>query len=102
MDANEDHRAKMDRLRRWEAEQRQAQETQASQRAAAQRNRTKTAWTRWASRFGVALMGLGLVVGVVHMARHLADNPRGLEDLAVGYPTGAALLVIGLVLVGVR
>lgn len=102
MDANEDHRAKMERLRRWEAEQRQAQETQALQREAAQRKRGSATRRAWISRSGVVLMVLSVVLASVHMMRHLAASPRGLEDLAIGYPTAGALLVVGLILLGVR
>jgi hypothetical protein len=102
VDANEDHRARIERLRRWEAEQRRAQETQALQREAAQRKRQQTARKAWTSRVGMVLMGLGLVVGSVHLIRHLIANPRSLEDLAVGYPTAGGLLILGLILLGTR
>ena len=100
MDDNEDHRAKMDRLRRWEAEQRRAQETQALQRAAAARKRRAGRRGRVFRRSGLVLIGLGVLVGLVHMGRHLAYNPRGLEDLTAGYPAAAVLVVLGLLLIG--
>ena len=100
MDENEDRRAKMDRLRRWEAEQRQAQETQALQRAAAQRKGRSTARRVVVSRLGMVLVGLGVLVGLTHMLRHLAYSPQGVEDITAGYPAAAVLVVLGLVLLG--
>ena len=102
MDGNEDHRAKMERLRRWEAEQRQAQETQALQRQAAERKRRQANRSVLVSRFGMVLIGLGVIVGLIHMLRHLAANPRGLEDITAGYPTAGAIVVLGLILLGTR
>ena len=102
MDENEDHRAKMDRLRRWEADQRQAQETQALQRAAAQRKGQSVARRVLISRLGTVLIGLGVLVGLTHMLRHLAYNPRGVEDITAGYPAAAVLVVLGLLMVGMR
>lgn len=102
MDQNEEHRAAMDRLRRWEAEQREAQRTQALQRAAAERKRRALAKPAWVSRLGPVLIGLGTIVGAVHVIRHLIAQPRGIEDLAVGYPTAAALALVGLIMLGTR
>jgi len=99
---NEDHRAKMDRLRRWEADQRRAEETQALQRAAAARKRTRFSGNVWVSRAGVVLMVLGGGVALVHMLRHLAASPRGLEDITAGYPAAAVVFVLGLIMVGTR
>lgn len=100
MDDNEDHRAKMDRLRRWEADQKRAQETQALQRAAAARKRPSGRRRDVIRRLGSVVIGLGVLMGLVHMARHLAYNPRGLEDITAGYPAAAALVVFGLVMLG--
>lgn len=100
MDENEDRRAKMERLRRWEADQRRARETQALQRAAAERKRRQASKRLLVSRFGMVLIGLGMLVGLIHMLRHLARNPRGLEDITAGYPMAAVLIVLGLVLLG--
>ena len=102
MDENEDHRAKMDRLRRWEAEQRQAQETQALQRAAAQRKGRSAARRVLVGRLGMVVIGLGVLVGLTHMLRHLAYSPRGVEDITAGYPAAAVLVVLGLVMLGTR
>ena len=102
MDENEDHRAKMERLRRWEADQRRAQETQALQRQAAQRKRAQVMRKVWVSRLGGVLAAMGGVVALVHVVRHLGGSPRGLEDLAVGYPTAGGLILLGLVMLGVR
>jgi hypothetical protein len=99
VDANEDHRARIERLRRWEAEQHRARATQNDQQEAAKR-RHQARRRDWLVRLGGALMIIGVVVGLVHMLRHLAANPGAGEDLAVGYPTAAVLLVIGLVLLG--
>ena len=100
MDDNEDHRAKMDRLRRWEADQKRAQGTQALQRAAAARKRLSGRRRDAIRRLGSVVIGLGVLMGLVHMARHLAYNPRGLEDITAGYPAAAALVVLGLVMLG--
>lgn len=100
MDENEDHRAKMDRLRRWEADQRRAQETQALQREAAGRKRTRGRRSALLSRLGMVLMGAGVIVGLIHMLRHLAYSPGGVEDITAGYPAAAVLLVLGLILLG--
>lgn len=102
MDGNEDHRAKMERLRRWEAEQRQAAETQALQRAAAERKRRQMRGRTVLSRVGAGLMVAAPVIALVHMLRHLGANPGAVEDLAFGYPTAGGLFVLGLILLGVR
>lgn len=102
MDENEDHRAKMERLRRWEADQRRAQETQALQRAAADRKRRQGSRRQFVSRLGVVLMVLGGLVALVHMFRHLVGSPGALEDITAGYPAAGVLAVLGLLLLGTR
>jgi hypothetical protein len=69
VDENEDHRTKMERLRRWEADQRRPQETQALQRAAADRKRRQGSRRLLVSRLGVVLMVLGGLVGLIHTCR---------------------------------
>jgi len=102
VDGNDDHRAKMERLRRWEADQRRAQQTQGLQREAAQRKRRKAHRGLIVGRIGTVLIAAGVLVALTHMLRHLAYNPRGLEDVTAGYPAAAALVVVGLIMLGRR
>jgi len=97
--SNEDRRARMDRLRRWEADQRRARSTQHDQTEAAERRRRARRGIVLV-RIGVVVMVLAVLLAAVHMFRHLGANPGALEDLTVGYPAAGGLFVIGLLLWG--
>ncbi|UKA68411.1 hypothetical protein LFT44_08525 [Arthrobacter sp. FW306-05-C] len=54
-------------------------------------------------RIGQVLMGLGALVAIAHWIAHLAPTgpgPSPMEDIFIGYPTGALLLLIGAVIAG--
>ncbi|MCQ9164164.1 hypothetical protein [Arthrobacter sp. STN4] len=53
-------------------------------------------------RIGQAIMVLGLLVGISHWIAHFAvpGGPPGIQDLLIGYPTAAAVLIVGAVLAG--
>ncbi|KDE97137.1 conserved hypothetical protein [uncultured Mycobacterium sp.] len=50
---------------------------------------------------GWALVGIGAVMAVVHMITHLGRlRIIGLQDLLLGYPMAALLILVGFFLVG--
>jgi hypothetical protein len=50
---------------------------------------------------GWALVGIGAVMAVVHMITHLGRlQIIGMQDLLLGYPMAAVLILAGFVLVG--
>ncbi|HEX2864578.1 MAG TPA: hypothetical protein VHN99_08405 [Deinococcales bacterium] len=53
-------------------------------------------------RTGQALMVLGGLVAAAHWIAHLQPppGPSALEDILIGYPTGALLVLVGAVLAG--
>lgn len=55
-------------------------------------------------RLGQALMISGAIVAITHWLAHLEafgpGQPPGWLDLAAGYPTGGAILLIGAMLAG--
>lgn len=68
----------------------------------AKRDEPARAWTRHRRivRAGQALMALGALIVVVHLVAHLTSSPSGWTDLTIGYPTGAGLGLLGVVLAG--
>ncbi|RAX16276.1 hypothetical protein DC347_13260 [Pseudarthrobacter sp. AG30] len=54
-------------------------------------------------RTGQVLMALGALVAIAHWVAHLAPTGQGpsiTEDIFIGYPTGAVLLLAGAVIAG--
>ncbi|MEO8222845.1 MAG: hypothetical protein ABI563_18925 [Specibacter sp.] len=53
-------------------------------------------------RIGQVIMAVGVLVGLSHWIAHLAltGGPPGMQDLLIGYPTAAALLIAGAILAG--
>ncbi|GAA4659980.1 hypothetical protein [Arthrobacter cryoconiti] len=53
-------------------------------------------------RVGQGIMVLGALVGLSHWLAHVAlpGGPPGIQDLLIGYPTAAAVLIVGAVLAG--
>ncbi|MEO5316783.1 hypothetical protein PV772_22140 [Pseudarthrobacter sp. CC12] len=54
-------------------------------------------------RTGQVLMALGALVAIAHWVAHLAPTGQGpsiTEDIFIGYPTGALLLLAGAVIAG--
>lgn len=50
---------------------------------------------------GWVLVALGVVMAVVHMISHLGRlQLLGYQDLLIGYPTAAVLVLAGVVLIG--
>jgi hypothetical protein len=77
------------------------QEADAQQRAADFARR----YRRWVLRriSGYCLGGLGVVIILVHVVMHLGNiTVIPLQDLLIGYPTGAVFIVVGLIIGGQR
>ncbi|POH72480.1 hypothetical protein [Arthrobacter glacialis] len=53
-------------------------------------------------RIGQMIMAVGVLVGLSHWIAHVAvtGGPPGMQDLLIGYPTAAALLIAGAILAG--
>ncbi|MET3172754.1 hypothetical protein [Arthrobacter sp. UYCu721] len=54
-------------------------------------------------RIGQAFMAAGALVAISHWIAHLAATGQGpslTEDIFIGYPTGALLILIGAILAG--
>lgn len=51
-------------------------------------------------RAGQAVMLVGGLVALVHLIAHFAGSPSGWVDLAVGYPMGGLLFLVGAVTAG--
>ncbi len=53
-------------------------------------------------RLGQAIMALGLMVGLSHWIAHvvMTGGPPGIQDLLIGYPTAAVLMIAGAILAG--
>ena len=54
-------------------------------------------------RTGQVLMAIGALVAIAHWIAHLApagQGPSTIEDIFIGYPTGALLLLAGAVIAG--
>ncbi|MDD0856686.1 hypothetical protein NHF46_00555 [Arthrobacter alpinus] len=57
---------------------------------------------RFLVRLGQAIMALGLMVGLSHWIAHvvMTGGPPGIQDLLIGYPTAAVLMIAGAILAG--
>ncbi|MBW4095132.1 MAG: hypothetical protein HIU81_06995 [Acidobacteria bacterium] len=53
-------------------------------------------------RMGQVSIALGALTALSHWVAHLAltGGPPGIQDILIGYPTGAALMILGAVLAG--
>ncbi|MGY4544471.1 hypothetical protein ACVWY0_004416 [Arthrobacter sp. UYNi723] len=54
-------------------------------------------------RIGQVLMAAGALVAISHWIAHLAATGQGpsiTQDIFIGYPTGAVLILIGAILAG--
>jgi hypothetical protein len=53
-------------------------------------------------RIGQALMAAGALVAISHWIAHLpaGQGPSIIEDILIGYPTGALLILMGAVIAG--
>lgn len=52
---------------------------------------------------GSLLVVVGAAMAVAHLIAHLANMPVvGLQDLLIGFPMAAMLVIIGLLLIGVQ
>lgn len=57
---------------------------------------------RFLVRLGQIIMAVGLVVGLSHWIAHVVTTggPPGIQDLFIGYPTAAVLMIAGAILAG--
>lgn len=53
-------------------------------------------------RMGQAIIAVGALVGLSHWIAHvvMTGGPPGIQDLFIGYPTAAVLMIVGAVLAG--
>lgn len=53
-------------------------------------------------RLGQVIMALGLMVGLSNWIAHvvMTGGPPGIQDLLIGYPTAAVLMIAGAILAG--
>lgn len=57
---------------------------------------------RLLARLGQVIMALGLMVGLSHWIAHvvMTGGPPGIQDLLIGYPTAAEMMIAGAILAG--